>query len=187
MAWSTVSSQTQSCRSRAWLGMSSIVAQVARRQHDPGQPRRGGDDLFLDAADRQDEAAREISSVIALSLRTLRSVSSDKSAMNRSDAGARAVLGNRVGGNVDVDVVLLEERRIGAERGGAALHQGQRGLGALARPPCGLLGRCCRGPRHLLDVIQSAVTEIDGRQRVPPVWLLLIELFRTFPDAGANT
>ena len=85
MAWSTVSSQTQSCRSRAWLGMSSIVAQVARRQHDPGQPRRGGDDdLFLDAADRQDEAAREISSVIALSLRTLRSVSSEKSAMNRA-------------------------------------------------------------------------------------------------------
>ena len=82
MAWSTVSSQTQSCRSRAWLGMSSIVAQVARRQHDPGQPRRrGGDDLFLDAADRQDEAAREISSVIALSLLNLRSVSSDKSAI----------------------------------------------------------------------------------------------------------
>ena len=48
-----------------------------------------------------------------------------------------------------------------------------------------------RALAHLLDVIRSAassaVTEIDGRQRVPPVWLLLIELFRTFPDAGANT
>ena len=74
---------------------------------------------------------RLISPVIAVSLRTVRSVMQRDQRHEHRDAGARAVLRDRARRHVDVDVALLEQRRVDAELGGAALDQLQRRLRAL--------------------------------------------------------
>ena len=75
---------------------------------------------------------RLISPVIAVSLRIVRSVISETSAMNMATPGARPVLRDGAGRHMHMDVALLEAAGIDAERGGAVLDDAQRGLGALA-------------------------------------------------------
>ena len=54
---------------------------------------------------------RLISPVIAVSLRTVRSVSSETSAMNIATPALGPSFGDRARRHVDVDVALLEQRR----------------------------------------------------------------------------
>ena len=56
-----------------------------------------------------------ISPVMATSLRTATPVSAETIEVTIADARRRAVLGRRALGHVDVDVALLEHRRLDAE------------------------------------------------------------------------
>ena len=69
-----------------------------------------------------------ISPVIATSARTGMPVSAETNAVAIADARARAVLGRRAVGHVDVDVALLEDLVLDAEAPRAAAHHRARRL-----------------------------------------------------------
>ena len=95
-----------------------------------------------------------ISPVMAVSLRTVRPVKSETSAVNIATPALGPSLGVAPAGTWMWMSLFSNSARVDAQRGGAVLHQAQRGLRALAHHVAELAGedqagpcRACASPR----------------------------------------
>src|SRR4051812_36377328 len=117
-----------------------VLAVVLGDQHGGDLGAVGGEDLLLEAADRQDAAAQGDLAGHGDGLADGDAEQGAGHGGGHGDAGARAVLGDGALGEVDVDVDLVLEVVGQAERAGARAQVAHRGLRALLHDLAELAG-----------------------------------------------
>ncbi len=126
----------------------------------------GGEQLLLQTADREHPAVEGDLAGHA-DLGADRTAGRERGQRgDHRDAGRRSVLGRRARGHVDVDRLVLEERRVDAEVGCVGPHEGKRDLRGLLHHVTELAGqRQAGGPlvRRCLDEEDIAAEAGDGQ------------------------